>query len=235
MRVAKEERIRKETALEALESALKQRGRLRRPRRGTAGWKAIEQAICWWKGNDNWVNLPRDAQDIDLRTATAWRTYRQKGVGVMSTDVDKELLTVWTEALYYMIGDHDNDGTDDEETEAPPSSSTTSSGSRKQGASRCSEPSNNTHKAVGDHHAAAGSSSKKTKYNSNLIHQDTENKIIEESNDVRDGTLYCKSPSSSSTSPPPSQHTDSSTTTSRYPPVPLPVVLNEICPKKNTD
>lgn len=109
MRVAKEERIRKETALEALESALKQRGRLRRPRRGTAGWKAIEQAICWWKGNDNWLNLPRDIQDIDLRTATAWRTYRQKGVGVMSKDVDTELLAIWAESLYEMIGDDKSD------------------------------------------------------------------------------------------------------------------------------
>lgn len=109
MRVAKEERIRKETALEALEAALKQRGLLRRPRRGTAGWKAIEQAICWWKGDDSWLDLPRKVQDVDLRTATAWRTYRQKGVGVMSKDVDQELLAVWTESLYYLISNDKDD------------------------------------------------------------------------------------------------------------------------------
>mmetsp|Transcript_49515 Transcript_49515/g.63502 ORF Transcript_49515/g.63502 Transcript_49515/m.63502 type:complete len:442 (-) Transcript_49515:306-1631(-) len=109
MRVAKEERIRKETALEALESALRQRGLLRRPRRGTTGWKAIEQAICWWKGDDSWLDLPRDVQDVDLRTATAWRTYRQKGVGVMSKDVDQELLAVWTESLYYLIANDKDD------------------------------------------------------------------------------------------------------------------------------
>jgi hypothetical protein len=139
MRVAKEERIRKETALEALESALRQRGLLRRPRRGTAGWKAIEQAICWWKGDDSWLDLPRDVQDIDLRTATAWRTYRQKGVGVMSKDVDKELLAVWTESLYYLIAsDKDDDSSSVDSSE----SSTSSSSSSSRGSSR-SKPSSN--------------------------------------------------------------------------------------------
>jgi len=75
MKLSKEERILKETALEALELALQQNGLVRRPKRGKEGWAAIEQVMVWWKGED-WPNLPRKQQAEDLRTATAWRSYR---------------------------------------------------------------------------------------------------------------------------------------------------------------
>ena len=75
MKVPKEERVLKETALEALELALQQNGLVRRPKRGKNGWAAIEQVMVWWKGN-RWPSLPKAQQDDDLRTATVWRSYR---------------------------------------------------------------------------------------------------------------------------------------------------------------
>jgi len=33
----------------------------------------------WWKGA-SWTSLPREEQDIDLRTVTAWKSYRAKQV-----------------------------------------------------------------------------------------------------------------------------------------------------------
>ena len=75
MKVPKEERVLKETALEALELALQQNGLVRRPKRGKNGWAAIEQVMVWWKGNQ-WPSLPKAQQDEDLRTATVWRSYR---------------------------------------------------------------------------------------------------------------------------------------------------------------
>ena len=75
MKVPKAERVLKETALQALEIAMKQNGLVRRPKRGKSGWAAIEQVMVWWKGN-TWASLPRKQQDEDLRTMTAWRSYR---------------------------------------------------------------------------------------------------------------------------------------------------------------
>jgi hypothetical protein len=75
MKVRKEERILKETALEALELALQQNGLARRPKRGKQGFAAIEQVMVWWKG-EHWPSLSKEQQDEDLRTATVWRTYR---------------------------------------------------------------------------------------------------------------------------------------------------------------
>ena len=79
MKVGKAERVLKETALEALEIAMQQNELVRRPKRGKNGWAAIEQAMVWWKGA-SWTSLPREEQDIDLRTVTAWKNYRAKQV-----------------------------------------------------------------------------------------------------------------------------------------------------------
>ena len=91
MKVSKEERILKETALEALELALQQNGLVRRPKHGKQGWAAVEQVMVWWKG-EHWPSLPKERQADDLRTATAWRSY-QVGKVSESSEIHQAICT----------------------------------------------------------------------------------------------------------------------------------------------
>ena len=101
MRLSKKERETKETALEALEEALKYNALVRRPKKGSKGWAAVEQVMIWWRGEE-WPSLSQKQQDDDLRTATAWKTYRAQK-GAMSTDVNQALLSEWTATLDSLI------------------------------------------------------------------------------------------------------------------------------------
>lgn len=77
-RVARAERRRKETAFEALEEVLKEHGRQRRPSVGDERFKAVQQAVVWWKDVRAWTDLTASQQREALATHSSWRAYRRK-------------------------------------------------------------------------------------------------------------------------------------------------------------
>ena len=103
-RVSAEERIRKETALEALEALLKREGREKRPKAAHKGFAAVQQAIVWWKGVGSWGDLSGEEQEQALATHTAWRMYRKKRPGGgMAREVDAQRLAEYGPILERLL------------------------------------------------------------------------------------------------------------------------------------
>ena len=86
--LTKYERIRKETALEALRDALRSTGRLIRPRPGNGGYDAVRVAMLHW--HPDFDDLSEKERKALLRSATKWLKLRKKKHGPhASVDVER--------------------------------------------------------------------------------------------------------------------------------------------------
>ncbi len=86
--LTKDERIRKETALEALRDALRPAGRLIRPRPGNPGYDAVRVAMLHW--HPEFDDLSEKERKALLRSATKWLNLRNSKPGPhASVDVER--------------------------------------------------------------------------------------------------------------------------------------------------
>ena len=86
--LTKEERIRKETALEALRDALRSTGRKKRPRPGDPGYDAVRVAMLHW--HPDFDDLSEKERKALLRSAKKWLNKRNSKPGPhASVDVER--------------------------------------------------------------------------------------------------------------------------------------------------